>query len=326
MKGVDMRSEALVQLALEALSCTQKDLAVRLKVSPTQVSKWKKGEHMSTDMEEKLRSLSQIGDMDPDFVVFAGSVESAKKWDSLIHHLADVAEQDAETGYNTEPLQDDMGLLSWQTLHTLREMGVELPKVFPEELDFDYEEGCLDDKSWDVVLSNPYSSLILSIFRSLNNVFGFYAAYVFELVFDDELDLHGDVGGNIDSCLLELAAAKLSEAPAIALNYAKFKHETLASDEKWLNLVKERAFRAGIPLRAELLNMVYDSEEALGVEAEGESLGFNKSRLHPDIYMNELLTGMRVIHQVLPVILKKLGISEEELKLDSSELSLGQRN
>ncbi|MDR2209543.1 MAG: hypothetical protein LBE22_11295, partial [Azoarcus sp.] len=76
------------------------------------------------------------------------------------------------------------------------------------------------------------------------------------------------------------------------------------------------------PLGAELLNMVYDSPEELGLEAERESLGFNQGRLHPDIYMDELLTGMRVIHQVLPAILKKLGI-EDEFQLDSSELRLG---
>jgi hypothetical protein len=38
--------------------------------------------------------------------------------------------------------------------------------------------------------------------------------------------------------------------------------------------------------------------------------------------MNELLVGMRVIHQVLPAIMKKLGI-DEEFKLDTSELRTG---
>lgn len=65
--------------------------------------------------------------------------------------------------------------------------------------------------------------------------------------------------------------------------------------------------------------MVYDTDDSLGQDAESESLGFNATRLHPDIYMNELLTGMRMIHQVLPAILKKLGI-DEEFKLDTSEL------
>ncbi len=65
--------------------------------------------------------------------------------------------------------------------------------------------------------------------------------------------------------------------------------------------------------------MVHRSSDELGYEAEAESLGFNSSRIHPDIYMNELLCGMRVIHQVLPAIMKKLGI-DEEFKLDESEL------
>jgi hypothetical protein len=37
--------------------------------------------------------------------------------------------------------------------------------------------------------------------------------------------------------------------------------------------------------------------------------------------MNELLVGMRMIHQVLPAIMKKLGIYDE-FNLDDSELRL----
>jgi hypothetical protein len=37
--------------------------------------------------------------------------------------------------------------------------------------------------------------------------------------------------------------------------------------------------------------------------------------------MNELLVGMRVIHQVLPAIMKKLGI-DEEFQLNTSELQI----
>jgi len=70
------------------------------------------------------------------------------------------------------------------------------------------------------------------------------------------------------------------------------------------------------------MDLVFDSHDELGRAAEAHSLGFDQNRLHPDIYMNELLTGMRVIHQVLPALIKKLGI-EDEFELDTSELRLG---
>jgi transcriptional regulator with XRE-family HTH domain len=41
-----MNSEAFVELALKTLSCSQKELALRLGVSPSQISKWKKGIHV----------------------------------------------------------------------------------------------------------------------------------------------------------------------------------------------------------------------------------------------------------------------------------------
>jgi len=57
---------------------------------------------------------------------------------------------------------------------------------------------------------------------------------------------------------------------------------------------------------------------SFGHEAEAESLGFNSLHIHPDIYMNALLSGMRAIHQVLPAIMRKLGI-DKDFELDESE-------
>lgn len=316
-----MNGDALVQLALLRQSCSQKDLARLLGVSPAQISKWKKGEHMSQEMNEKLTQLAAIGEMEPEFVLMAGSVGDAEKWTELICFLAEDAQEDAATGYDTHARINDDGLLPSRTFQTLREMGVAIPEVFPKDLDFDFTSDEQED-FWEAAERNPHSRLIQAIFRSLNDVWGFYAAYVSDLVFDDELDLYGDVGGDIDSCLQQLAAAKLEEPPEIAKNFERFKRETLANYGKWLSVVKEKAFRAGIPLGAELLDMVYEPIEQLGHRAEAQNLGLNKTRLHPDIYMNELLVGMRAIHQVLPAILEKLGLAEE-FKLDTSELRLG---
>lgn len=58
---------------------------------------------------------------------------------------------------------------------------------------------------------------------------------------------------------------------------------------------------------------ISESSNGIGVEAESESMGFNKNKLHPDIYMNELLVGMKTLHQILPLILKKLEIDPDEI-------------
>ncbi|MGF6409393.1 helix-turn-helix domain-containing protein [Paraburkholderia sp. MM5482-R1] len=314
-----MDSEAWVQLALDALSCSQKELATRLDVSPTQISKWKKGEHMSFDMDKKFRELVDIGDREPSFVVWTGSLEATTKWEKLIDYLARIANDNEETGYDTDPLTDNLRLLCWKTFDVLRQMGVDMPKTFPRELDMDYEEED-PDSFFAAVNANPYSSLISKVYDSFTNVYGFYMAYVFNFIYgDDNLDLD-EVGSDIDACLLDLAAAKIDigELADFAPKFEAFKSDVTDDYKKWLNVVKEKAFRAGAPLRAELLDMVYGSYDEIGHEAERESLGINSSRLHPDIYMDELLRGMRVIHQVLPAILEKLGIGNFEL--DESDL------
>ncbi len=319
-----MYSTALIQLTLQTLACSQKTLAAKLGVSTSQISKWKNGEHMSSEMEERLRQLAQIGDSDPEVVQWTGSVDNARKWLRLVSYLAELATEAAETGYNTAPLQEDMDILCWHTLLTLREMGVELPQPFPPALDFNYKDidrsAGENDEEWETLHATLFDStlvdLIYRMFCSLNDVYGFYAAYLSELMATEELDLLSTAAGNIESGLLALAASKLEDVPEIARNFAEFRYQTYREFESWLYIVKQRAFQAGLPLRAEIMDLVYCSHGELGHDAEAESLGFNKHRLHPDIYMNELLTGMRVIHQVLPKILEKLEI---DFELDTSD-------
>ncbi|WP_198013108.1 helix-turn-helix domain-containing protein [Citrifermentans bremense] len=310
-------SEALVELALRTLSCKQKELALRLGVSPAQISKWKKGEYMSYDMEKKLRDITNIGDRDPELVLRSDSLEDVDKWENLIRYIADSAMDNAETGYRTDPLLDEEGFLCEQTFSVLREMGVELPRKFPKDIDYDGDD--IEDICEILFKENPYSSLIYEIYTSLNDVYGFYVAYLSSTLFEDAL-LEEGIGEEIEPNLIRLAASKIEDGKGLTSNFDSFKYKVTKEYEEWLNKVKEAAFKAGIPLKAELLELVYDDHDHLGCEAEAESFGFRSSQIHPDIYMNELLQGMRAIHQILPFIMKKLGIYDE-FKLDRADLT-----
>lgn len=318
-----MNSEHFVLLALQILKCSQKELASRLGVSSTQVSKWKKGEHMSIEMENKFRNITGIGGYSPQFVAWAGSVENAAKWDRLIHFLAERAHDNAETGYVTYPLLDEEGSLCEETIDTLNRLGLQSPLAFPIELDMDYDNIDEDEYEhlWATIDNNAHSSTIYMIYHALNDVYGFYIAYVDELIQDDGLDIYSTDCINIMHSLMQLAACKANIDPSVAPNFNHFRYEIERDYANWLNELKLLAFRAGIPLRAELLEMVYDSADQLSLAAEAESMDINKSRIHPDIYMNEILTGMRIIHQVLPAIMEKLEITD--FKLDEKELRIG---
>lgn len=315
-----MSAKAWVQLALKGLGCSQKELALRLGVSPGQISKWKSDEHMSFDMEAKFRELTGITDHFPDFVLAAGTIEEAGKWEKLILHIAELAQELGETGYITAPLDDEPDLLCWKTFSTLESMGVSIPDFFPIELN-----SIINTPYYDEIyenIDNFHYKLILEIFKSLNDVYGFYAAYISELVNDDDGDSSEiwETGAEIEACLMDLAATKIEIDSGRAPNFGRFKYDTVRMYEKWIKTVQAAALRSGRPLRAELFDLIDQDHDALGSDAEAESLGFNKSRLHPDVYMNELLVGMRAIHQVLPAIIAKLGISEDELNFDTTQL------
>jgi hypothetical protein len=91
---------------------------------------------------------------------------------------------------------------------------------------------------------------------------------------------------------------------------------------RWLTQLKKMAYESQIPLPVEVMDLVSQSAGELGSEAECAEMGYRSLQIHPDIYMNELLQGMRMIHQVLAAIMKKLGMTKDDFHCDSSELSL----
>lgn len=317
-----MSNEALIKIALDTLKCSQKELALKVGVSPTQITQWKQGEYMSSVMETKLRELCNIGSHFPEFVLTAGSAESADKWSALMLFLAESAMDGDETGYDSSyVLRDTPEILCSTTFEIMQEIGIKIPTTFPEELNVDGNEDWSEEK-YEMLLGSSdgnyaISTFISSLYKSTTNIFGFYQAFMLPWITDlrdinaaEEYDVIFD---DLDASILELAAAKMEIDEVFAPQFRKFEYATLKSWGGWIEATKQAAFRYNIPLKAELSLMISESSDVIGVEAESEGLGFNKHKLHPDIYMNELLVGMKTLHQILPLILKKLEIDPDEI-------------
>lgn len=312
-----MSNSALVTLALDILQCNQTELAEKLKMSKVQVSKWKSGESIPWETVQKLTKMLKIDGLTPEFVLQAGSLKAARKWEKLIIYLAEFADDASENSISCEKLLDEPETLTRDVFDLFCEIGVEIPKEFPSEIDIEgnYEDWVnVDDE--DMALHriellfevNPYSSFIRKLFGSLTDVNAFYLTYMFKHIFTDDIM---DAGSEIDCFLLYLAATKMKVDTQFAPKFNTFVAKTEAEFEEWINEFKQHLADAGKPLEVEYMDLVRDSGNSLSLEIERKELGFSH-RCHPDIYMDELLTNSRRLAKVLPLIMEKLGIEEEE--------------
>jgi len=296
-------SKALVKLALKKLNYSQNQLAEMLGVSASQISRWKNhGDYISSEYEDKLNEACNIGGVSADFILRFGSKENAAQWDKLFRELADYAQEDSETSYNCSQLMDyDEWDISLKISNILDELGINLPQEMPKHLQVDNDD----------LFEDKYVRIISNIFESFTAIDGFFHAYF------QELGVNDDISGillDIEETLLNFAVCKIEIDTTLAPNLTNYKDNWLKHYREAVNQIKYKAICANIPLREELMHLIDADISELSLAAEREAFGFNKNQIHPDIYMNEIIDGMRKINQVLPQIMEKLDIKFDQSK------------
>jgi hypothetical protein len=214
------------------------------------------------------------------------------KWYNLFVKLSDEAVKQSESGYCIEV--DEYAILDF--FNICEEMGNPVPKTYPKNAS-----------------KSPHANFAREVFKAWNGVAGFRAAYMGDLpepCLEDAIDL--------ESMLIRLSATKVLRKAENFPNTRTFSDKTRKDTEYLINRIKNVCFKENHPQREDFMALINLSANSLRDKAEREALGFNKNRLHPDHLMDEILVNLRLIHQVLPVILQKLGI--EKFQIDHAAL------
>jgi len=300
-------SSSLVKLAVKELQCTQAALAKKLGVSEAQISKWIKGDHMSIDMRTKLIDLAKIEDLHPDFVTICGSLKDAKKWDALITHLINWNCERIDFGLEPE-------IVSLTLMENLQRIGFQIPKAFPDELIFEVEYKELykeeNEELSEFFFEHPIVNMIDSIFKTYAEIDEFIALNIRNLGLNDP-DFQADTlpeKSEFEFNEIELAIAKSDIDEKIAPLFGRFRNRVLAKTFEQLDAIKRRAIESGLPLEAELFDLI--NKDAGTIDRE---MLYSDERIiiHPDIYMNELLLNSRQTKKMLKKIMAKLEIDED---------------
>ena len=294
-------STAAISLALTSLNCNQRELAEKLGVSAAQVSKWKKGEPMSSAMLTRLQDLAGLADLDPDFVNRVGGTKAARQWASFIKVVGATA---FEFDNNAQDLLDELnnGVLIHFVMNALAEMGVDIPKPFPYTLTASLQrsDGALE---WEEH-PEPIARVIFEMLSAYAGHKNFFWKFFDELSDPVKCSAYEDVA-DLESSLLFLAAIKLEDVPSDPATYARFVSKVLDEMQALINEIKVAVFADGLPFRQELSYLVDLSPEELSAVIEDEHLDFTQ-RVHPDVYMDELLKGVQGVADALPALFKRL--------------------
>lgn len=302
----------LADIAKFNLNLTTKELASIFGVKKKVFRRWRDGlDLMPPAVFLSLMELADVSEAEVEAAGLVGSFEEASRWGSLFYYLACETIREHGEEHAIDTFEAELGDLTLRTLKLLHGLGV--PLDFPETIDFDFEEGLHEDQK---ALLDEYQlvQLIRETYRSRIDVTNFIDTFMPEFAFSDDFSFWEETGIDFEDLILAIAATKISFEPSLASNWEQFSVNAVAAAMFVLTEIKRMAIVIGVPLEAELMDLVRKTHPELAELADLHAAGDNMSRIHPDIYTNEMLTGMRRFNKVLPELLKKLGIDEASLQ------------
>lgn len=269
----------LIEAALTVLNCNQKELAQRLNVSQTQISKSKSDEYMSEDYRVKLSQLTGLEETDLSLFLEVKCPVAAVKLKEVIAKLIDLADEESESPYSVESHSDyASGMLPSMIVNALSKMKVSMPYPLVDEISAIHTLMLNDEADGyetflEKVKCSRFFFMVSKIAEHFANLCAFYVAYIYPL--DESLVGYEENVWAVEAELLQLSVAIACDEIEI-LYYRMNKQSVQKSLKKELLLLKHEAEQRNIRIPVDILELVLNEDTVmLCRKAEREALGFN---------------------------------------------------
>lgn len=267
----------LIQLALVQKQYTQRQLAEWLGVSATQITKWKQGEYMSDKISKHIIAELKLGEVPPKVILAVGSIAQAKRWCQTVNHLANLVAK---------------GHICFADKIDIYEQLIDILKCFS----IDYAEFPMitAKTAKKAIKKHMVLQFIHDLFVEYVSIFAVYQTHISPLNWEKDEAFR--------ERLLTLAATNLTVSQfETDKTFERMKNDTIEDYQSLINELKLYCLHSNKPLKIELSHLIRQTED-------------NPTVIHPDIYMNELLTTARLFRLLLPELLKQIDVSDELLE------------
>lgn len=334
----------LIEFALKMLECNQKELAIKLEVSQSQITMWKKGESISLASMKKICDLLAISEVAAENLDIVEAVHGIKNYEAWISYIISVIHRNVNATESpvdimcADSISEHPSHVAANALEAFVKCGVKFPNVLPdvivqlsevdlESIDYDLLETLEDQEE-----SNTHYQLISSFTHALTA----YLSVFIQL--ENESDCEDiDQFNQVEWSIINHAAYRaiqLAEHTSLSQEILKVANYEAGNSgiklRENIDTLKKVLFKKSSPITVDLGMILTESPqdiiEHLNHVAEEKAFGFGEPPLHPDIYMNELLVNSRKQTAMLTEIYQALGLHNEGGDISSIAMAEKIRN
>lgn len=283
----------IIQYILDNTKLKQKDIAAKLNVSTTQISKWKNGEYISFDKKEELEKLAGIVEYNIEWTKVVKTQENSNLWVEYLEKITEYCDYDVDVDKE----------ITINLLQSIVEFGIYLPSKPPKE---DIESKIDDDSI------SKYFYLLKYAIENYSQISYWCDIFIKDYEKDDLLETMLEIH---DYAFL-LAIINIDENYLQKFKYNKTKFNTTKEQTKRelkqsIDAYCKEILKAGLPIITDYFDMLKRDPQWLEDEAMLHSNNYCVDKYF-DYNSRRIYDSLHIINENLLTLLKMIDSKTKE--------------